>query len=98
MLNHLDIGKEVNNITKPALVQFGTGKIFWQNVLQSPVLLLDTPHGLINDSADFRCVCGSSNYAPPSVFRYEENILRSVLINIFFKAITLVFLDIIPIC
>ncbi len=33
MLDHLDIGKEINNIAQPALVRFGSGKVFWQNVL-----------------------------------------------------------------
>ena len=32
VLDHLDIGKQVNDIAQAPLVQFGTSKIFWQNV------------------------------------------------------------------
>src|SRR5699024_12622314 len=84
-----DIGKEVNDLTEPPLIQLRTGKVFGENVFEPLVFLLNAPHGLVNDRADLRGVSSSGYDAPPCVFRYKEDILRRVFVLVLFKAVAL---------
>ena len=89
MVDHLDIGKEVNDLTEPPLIQLRTGKVFGENVFEPLVFLLNAPHGLVDDCANLRRVRSSGYDAPSCVFRYKEDILRRVFVLILFKAIAL---------
>ena len=89
MLNHADVGKEVNHIAKPPLVQFRAGKILRQNVLQPLVFLFNGTHGVINRCADFLRMCFVFNVIPPRALWYEEDTLRGVLVDILLEAVAL---------
>ena len=89
MLNYLDIGKQINDLAQPPLVQFWPGKVFGENVLQLFVLLLNAAHGIVDHCADLRRMSGGGDHAPPGIFRHEEDILGCVLVDIFFKAVAL---------
>ena len=89
MVDHLDIGKEVNDLTEPPLIQLRTGKVFREDVFEPLVFLLNAPHGLVDDRADLRRVRSSGYGAPSCVFRHKEDILRRVFVLVLFKAVAL---------
>ena len=89
MIQHFDIGEQVYHITQATLVQFRTGKVLGQNVLQAPVLFFDSTHGIVNYRANLRGVCFLFYIAPTRTSGDEENALRSVFVNVFLKAVAL---------
>ena len=90
MLNHLNVGEEINHVAKTPLVQLRTGKVLGQNIFETLVLLFNAAHGIINYRAYFRSVGGSSNRAPSCILRDEENVLCRVFILVFFEAFALI--------
>ena len=91
VLDHLNICEKIHDIAEPALIQFRTGKVLRQYILQTFVFFLDGTHGVINHSSDFRRMGFRCNFTPSRPSRYKEDTFRSILINILFKSIA--FLD-----
>ena len=75
VLYHLEVGKQIDHIPQPPLVQFRASKVFGQNVLQLLVLLLNGAHGVIDYLSDLRGVGGGGNDLPSGGFGYEEDVL-----------------------
>ena len=87
MLDHLNIGEEINHFTKPPLVQFRTGEVLRKNIFETLVFFLYTAHCIINHRANFRRVSGSSNRTPSCILRNKEDVFGSVFVLVFFKSI-----------
>ena len=87
MLDHLDIGEQIDHLTQSALVQLRTGKVLGQNILQPLVLFLNTAHGVVDHGADFRRVGGSGNYLPPSVLWHEKDVFGCVFVLVLLEAV-----------
>ena len=89
MLDHLDIGEEIYHLSQPPLVQLGPGEIFGQDVLEKLVLLLDTPHGLVDDGADLRRMGRCGDDRPAGILRDKEDVLGGVLVLVLLEAAAL---------
>ena len=87
MLDHLNVGEEINHLTKTPLVQLRTGEVLRQNIFEALVFFLNTAHCIINYRANFRRVSGSSNRAPSCILRDKEDVFGSVFVLVFFKSI-----------
>jgi len=87
MLDHLNVGEEINHFAKTPLVQLRTGKVFRKNIFEALVFFLNTAHCIINHRANFRRVSGSSNRAPSCILRNKEDVFGCVFILVFFKSI-----------
>lgn len=87
MLDHLNVGKEINHFAKTPLVQLRTGKVLRKNIFEALVFFLNTAHCIINHRANFRRVSGSSNRAPSCILRDKEDVFGCVFILVFFKSI-----------
>ena len=89
VIQHFDVGEQVYHITQATLVQFRTGEVLGQNVLQALVLFFNSAHSIVNYRANLRRVCFCSNFAPTRTSGDEENALRSVFVNVFLEAVAL---------
>ena len=87
MLDHLNVGEEINHFAKTPLVQLRTGKVLRKNIFEALVFFLNTAHCIINHRANFRRVSGSSNRAPSCILRDKEDVFGCVFILVFFKSI-----------
>ena len=87
MLDHLNVGEEINHFTKPPLVQFRTGEVLRQNIFEALVFFLNTAHCIINYRANFRCVSGSSDHAPSCILWDKKDVFGNILILVFLKSI-----------
>ena len=87
MLNHLNVGEEINHLTKTPLVQLWTGEVLRKNIFETLVFFLNTAHCIINYRANFRRVSGSSNRTPSCILRDKEYVFGSVFVLILFKSI-----------
>ena len=87
MLDHLNIGEEINHFTKTPLVQLWTGEVLRKNIFETLVFFLNTAHCIINHRANFRRMSGSSNRAPSCILRDKEDVFGSVFVLVFFKSI-----------
>ena len=89
VLDHLNIGEQIDHFAQPALIQFRPSKVFGQNILEPLVLFLNTVHSIIDHRADFRRMSGGGNHLPPGVLRHEKDVFGGVLVLVFLKAVTL---------
>ncbi len=87
MLDHLNIGEEINHFTKTPLVQLRTGEVLRKNIFEALVFFLNTAHCIVNHRANFRRVSGSSNRAPSCILRDKEDVFGSVFVLVLFKSI-----------
>ena len=87
VLNHLNVCEQINNIAEAAFIQLRAGKVLRQDILESLILLFDAAHGVVDDLSDLRFVSVGGDHRPTGIGRHEENTLRNVFINVFFKAI-----------
>ena len=88
MFNHLNVGEQIDHITKAALIQFRSCKVFRENILEAFVILLNTPHRIVNDCPNLRGVSCCGDDTPASILWHKENVFCKVLINILFKTIS----------
>ena len=88
MLDHPNVCEKIHNIAKSALVQFRTGKILGENVLQSFVFFLNRTHSVIDNCADFGSVGLGCDHGPTRIHRDKEDTFGGVLIDVFFETIT----------
>ena len=86
MLDHLNIGEEINHFAKAPLVQFWTGKVLGENVLETLVFFLNATHCIINHRANLRRVSGG-NRTPSCILRDKEDVFGNVFVLVFFKSI-----------
>ena len=87
MLYHLEVGKQIDYIAQPPLVQLRTGKVLGENVFQLLVLFLDTAHGVVDHRADLRRMGGGGDHVPPGLLRNEEDVFRGILVDVLLKAV-----------
>ena len=87
MLDHLNIGEEINHFAKTPFVQLWTGKVLRKNIFEAFVFFLNTAHCIINHRTNFWRVSGSSNRAPSCILRDKEDVFGCVFILVFFKSI-----------
>ena len=90
VLYHLNVGEQVYHIPQTAFVQLLSGKVLGQDILEALVLLLKAAHGLVNDSADLRCVGRPGDHAPPCVLRHKEDILSGVFVIVLLETVALI--------
>ena len=86
-VDHLNVGEQVHHVAQTALVQFGAGKVFGQDIFQPGVFLFDGPHGVVDHLADFRCMGLGGNLTPPRPGRDVENPFRQVLVLVILEAV-----------
>ena len=89
MLDHLDVGKEIDHITEAAFVQLWPCKVLRQNILESLVLFFNASHGIVNHRADLRRMRCLSNLGPTSFRGNKENTLRGILVDILLESLAL---------
>ena len=87
MLNHLNICKEIYNLTEPSFIQFRPSEIFRKNVFETFIFLFNASHCIIDHTTNLWSVCSSRNYFPTGIFRHKKDIFRNILVNIFLKAV-----------
>ena len=84
---HVHVGKKINDVSQNLFVQVGAGVIFGQHAFESFVVGFDSPHGVVDDDADFRFVGGGSDFCPAGGFRYKENVFFKIGIGVIFKTV-----------
>ena len=87
MFLHLNVGEKVYHIAQSSFIQLGAGKVFGQNAFQAWILFFNQAHGIVYGCTYFGGMCGFCHYSPACFLWYKENILRSVFIFVFFKAV-----------
>ena len=75
MIDHLNVGEEINDFTEPPLIQLRAGKVFGEDVFEPLVFLLNAAHGLVDDRADFRGMRRGRDHLPAGVLRHKEDVL-----------------------
>lgn len=90
MLDHLYAGEQVHHVAQAALVQLGPGKVLGQDVLEAAVLLLDSPHGVVDDLPDLRRVRSGGDCRPARILRHKEDALGDILVDVLLKSVPFV--------
>ena len=88
MLLHVDIGEQINDITKLLLIKFRTGKVLGKHSLQPWVFVFNEYHCVVNDLSDFRGMSSRGNNTPSGILRDKEDVLRCIFVLIFLHAIS----------
>ena len=90
VIHHVTVGKEIDHIAEPPLVQLGPCEVLRQNILQPAVRLLDGAHGVVDRRADFLGVRCIRDVLPARILRHEKHALGGVFVDVLLKAFAFV--------
>ena len=91
MIRHTNVGKEIDHIAQPPLIQLRTCEVLRENILQPAVRLFNSAHGVVNRRADLLGVRRIRNVLPVRILRNEKDTpLGGVFVDILLKALSFV--------